>query len=101
MPVLPLVESSRIFPAESLPVRRASATMLAAARSLTEPPGLHHSALPQSFTLAKCILGRSLSRASSGNNGVLPIAPSTASPRRADVALPLSGKCDGADPDAA
>jgi hypothetical protein len=48
MPVLPLVESSRIFPGPSFPARQASLTMLAAARSFTDPPGLYHSALPSS-----------------------------------------------------
>ena len=53
MPVLPLVASSRILPGLNFPLRRPSATMLAAARSFTEPPGLCHSALPKSVTLGK------------------------------------------------
>src|SRR5580658_2669594 len=81
MPVLPLVESSRIFPGASWPARCASATMRAAARSLTEPPGLYHSALPKRF-----IWGESATSASSGSRGVLPIAVRTASPRGARVA---------------
>src|ERR1700688_2543277 len=68
MPVLPLVASSRVWPERNRPLRRASATMLAAARSLTDPPGLYHSALPSSATP-----GRSAVTASRRNSGVLPI----------------------------
>ena len=68
MPVLPLVASSRILPGPSWPRRRASATMLAAARSLTDPPGLYHSALPRSATP-----GRSAVSASRRSSGVLPM----------------------------
>ena len=39
---------------ENWPLRRPSATMLAAARSFTEPPGLCHSALPKSVTPGRC-----------------------------------------------
>src|SRR5208282_2509982 len=96
MPVLPLVESSKIFPAASLPERRASATMLAAARSLTDPPGLYHSALPQ-----RCTQGRSRTSASNRNSGVLPMAVSTASPLRPDAASAGENRRDGADSEGA
>src|SRR5580658_4780642 len=68
MPVLPLVASSRIWPGPSCPRRRASATMLAAARSLTDPPGLYHSALPK-----RAMPGRSRVSASRRRSGVFPI----------------------------
>src|SRR6201997_2430724 len=68
MPVLPLVASRRIFPGHSFPARRPSATMLAAARSLTDPPGLYHSALPRRATP-----GRSRVTASRRSRGVFPI----------------------------
>src|SRR5260370_2401036 len=96
MPVLPLVESSRICPGVSLPARRASATIRAAARSLTDPPGLYHSALPQSSRLG--LRWRSRGSASSGNRGVLPIPASRASPLALDVALAGEGHCDDAEP---
>src|ERR1700682_1931290 len=108
MPVFPLVESIRIFPGASLPERRASATMRAAARSLTDPPGLYHSALPKRCTLGSCALadcasGRSWMSASSGNSGVLPMPASKASPRRFDVRLDSTsaweGHCDDAEPE--
>jgi hypothetical protein len=44
MPVFPLDASRRVLPGVSRPRSRASATMEAAARSLTLPPGLAHSA---------------------------------------------------------
>src|SRR5580698_2857908 len=81
MPVLPLVESRRIFPGASWPELRASATMRAAARSLTEPPGLCHSALPKRWMVGESTLGESRSSASSGNKGVLPMLARTTSPR--------------------
>ena len=45
---------SSTLPGANWPLRRPSATMLAAARSFTEPPGLYHSALPKSVTLGRC-----------------------------------------------
>src|SRR5579864_926689 len=50
--------------------------MLAAARSLTEPPGLYHSALPKSATP-----GRSRVNASRRNSGVFPIRSIRLCPR--------------------
>src|SRR5256885_16448571 len=76
MPVLPLVESSRLFPGRNCPLLRASATMLEAARSFTEPPGLYHSALPNSATP-----GRSAVKASKRNSGVLPMRSTRLWPR--------------------
>src|SRR4029077_12102309 len=66
--VLPLLESSRVLPRGNFPLRRPSATMLEAARSLTEPPGLYHSALPRISTPGKWRVRRSSRR-----SGVLPI----------------------------
>src|ERR1035438_1569188 len=77
MPVLPLVESSRILPGASWPARRASRMMLAAARSLTDPPGLYHSAFPSNSTP-----GRLEVKAFSGSSGVLPMRDKTASSAR-------------------
>src|SRR5882762_1249419 len=68
MPVLPLVESSSVLPRENFPLRRPSVTMLEAARSLTEPPGLYHSALPRISTPGKWRV-----RLSRRKSGVLPI----------------------------
>src|SRR5690349_15009043 len=52
--------------------------MLSAARSLTEPPGLNHSAFPYSLTFGKARATRS--RCSSG---VLPISSNTRAPAAA------------------
>src|SRR5450631_323466 len=101
MPVLPLVESSRIFPGASLPNRRASATMRAAARSLTDPPGLYHSALPKSSTLDGCPPEGSQTNAWSDNRGVLPMRASRDSPFRPDAPSAGEGDCDGAELEAA
>src|SRR5579863_4040929 len=76
MPVLPLVESSRVFPGANWPLRRPSATMLAAARSLTERPGLYHSALPRMVTP-----GSSRVRASRRSRGVLPMRSTRLRPK--------------------
>src|SRR5580700_1771466 len=76
MPVLPLVESSRILPDVNLPLARACATMLAAARSLTEPPGLSHSALPRISTP-----GRSWAMRARRSRGVLPIRSTVCVPK--------------------
>src|SRR4029077_20433665 len=109
MPVLPLVESIRIFPGVSFPERRASATMRAAARSLTDPPGLYHSALPKRWTLGSCALescasGRSWMSASTGSRGVLPMPASRASPLRLDAWLDAASAWEshwgGAEPEA-
>src|SRR5215469_4085174 len=85
MPVLPLVESRRIFPGFSLPECRASRMMLAAARSFTDPPGLHHSALPRSSTPGRARLTRS--RRSSG---VFPTRSKAYWPRRGASAADFS-----------
>src|ERR1700760_2332584 len=66
MPVLPLVASSRLRPASS-PFSSAAATIADAARSFTDPPGLTHSAFPNSE-----IPGRSAVSRSRRNRGVLP-----------------------------
>src|ERR1700733_12489735 len=76
MPVLPLVESSRILPDVNLPLARACATMLAAARSLTEPPGLSHSALPRISTP-----GRSLAMRTRRSSGVFPMRSTVCWPK--------------------
>src|SRR5215471_4257251 len=76
MPVLPLVESRRILPGANFPARNASAMMLDAARSLTDPPGLYHSALPRMATSGKLPEIRS-----SRSKGVLPTRSSALRPR--------------------
>src|ERR1700678_2893705 len=78
MPVLPLVASSSVLPAWNRPLRRPWVTIFPAARSLTEPPGLYHSALPKSATP-----GRSAVTASRRNHGVLPMLCSRLWPRLA------------------
>src|SRR6516225_8735167 len=50
MPVFPEVESMIVFPGRSAPLSRPSRTMLSAARSFTEPPGLKPSSLARIFT---------------------------------------------------
>src|SRR5689334_5521145 len=76
MPVLPLVESSKIFPELSLPECSASRMMFAAARSLTEPPGLYHSALARNVTCGRCSLTRSRR-----SKGVFPTRSSARCPK--------------------
>src|SRR5215469_7147866 len=78
MPVLPLVESSRVLPEANFPLRRPSEMMLNAARSLTEPPGLYHSALAST-----CTLGNSRAMRSSRSKGVLPMRAMVRWPSRA------------------
>src|SRR5262249_62069171 len=46
MPVLPLVESMMVLSQVSAPVRSPSRIIFSAGRSLTDPPGFAHSALP-------------------------------------------------------
>ena len=90
MPVLPLVASSRILPALNFALRRPSETMLNAARSFTDPPGLYHSALPNSVTPGRFAVSRSKRRM-----GVLPMRPDhglTPAPRSASCRA-----CDTAD----
>ena len=67
MPVFPLVESSRALPGANFPLRLPSAMILAAARSLTDPPGLNHSAFPNNSTP-----GRSWTIRSKRSSGVFP-----------------------------
>jgi len=68
MPMLPEVESSRRFPGASSPFASAVRRMLSAGRSLTEPPGLNHSALANTCTRG----GRCLVTRRSGMRGVFP-----------------------------
>src|SRR5579859_3718009 len=74
MPVLPLVESSRLTPFGNLPLRSASATIAAAARSLTDPPGFAHSA----FASTAAPASREIE--SRRSSGVLPMRSSSDSP---------------------
>ena len=69
--MFPEDESTMTLPGTRAPVRSPSVTMESAVRSLTDPPGLNHSHLPQTSTRG----GRpgSFSRTS----GVRPIASST------------------------
>src|SRR5580658_6028054 len=89
MPVLPLVESSRILPDVNLPLARACATMLAAARSLTEPPGLSHSALPRISTP-----GKSAPMRTNRSSGVLPMRSTVCVPRELATSSFVSGCAD-------
>src|SRR2546422_8641602 len=66
MPVFPDVASRIIFPGASFPELSPSKIMLSAGRSLTEPPGLNHSALAQISTLLEATMLRRRRR------GVLP-----------------------------
>src|SRR5580692_12100196 len=76
MPVLPLVESSRILADVNLPLAWACSTMLAAARSLIEPPGFGHSALPRISTLVNSAAIRTRR-----SKGVLPMRSPVRWPR--------------------
>src|ERR1700686_2141598 len=69
MPVLPEVESMIVFPCTSEPRRSPSSIIHSAARSLTDPPGLNHSALAYTSTR-----GKSRSKMRTRNSGVLPIS---------------------------
>ena len=62
----------------SFPAAMASATMFAAGRSFTEPPGFAHSALASTSTPAKSRVSRS-----KRSSGVLPIRCRVLSPKRA------------------
>src|SRR5580700_2330656 len=76
MPVLPLVESRIMRLGLSLPERSPSSTMLSAARSLTDPPGLKYSALPRIS-----MPGNSRETFSRRIRGVLPMVESKDSAR--------------------
>src|ERR1700730_18217558 len=80
MPVLPLVESNRILWDVNLPLAWACVTILIEARSLTEPPGLSHSAFPRISTP-----GRLLAMRVRRSNGVLPMRSTVRCPK---VVLP-------------
>src|ERR1700686_2337315 len=69
MPVLPEVESMIVFPCTSEPRRSPSSIIHSAARSLTDPPGLNHSAFAYTSTR-----GKSLSKMRTRSSGVLPIS---------------------------
>src|SRR6202165_2769055 len=69
MPVLPDVESISVFSGVSAPRLSPSSIIDSAARSLTEPPGLNHSAFAYTSTL-----GNSLSNMRMRKSGVLPIS---------------------------
>src|SRR6202171_3813836 len=69
MPVLPEVESMIVFSCVSAPRRSPSSIIHSAARSLTEPPGLNHSAFAYTSTL-----GNSLSNMRMRKSGVFPIS---------------------------
>src|ERR1022692_967680 len=74
MPVLPLVESRMMRWWFSFPERSPSRTMLSAARSFTDPPGLKYSALAQIS-----IPGNSLGMRSRRTSGVFPMVASRGS----------------------
>src|SRR5436190_11726234 len=75
MPVLPLVASTRTLSGVRSPRRSPSRTMYSAARSLTLPPGLYHSALAYTLTGATDCVMRLKS-----SNGVFPISSRTERP---------------------
>src|SRR6266571_5907887 len=77
MPVLPEVASRMVPPGRSAPVRSAARTIASAARSLTEPPGFSHSALPRTSTPA----GTS-ARPRIGTSGVPPTRSVRSAPSR-------------------
>src|SRR5262249_32102266 len=72
MPVLPDVESSRVFPGRRAPVRSPSRIIAAAARSFTDPPGFRDSSLAWTSTPGGG------SSAPTRTSGVLPISDQTA-----------------------
>ncbi len=74
IPVFPLVASKIVLPGSKSPLAIPALIILSAARSLTEPPGLHHSAFAKISTFARCAATRSIR-----SNGVLPIRSSTPS----------------------
>src|ERR1700716_2343256 len=69
IPVLPEVESMIVFSCLSTPRRSPSSIIDRAARSLTEPPGLNHSAFAYTSTR-----GNSLSNMRMRSSGVFPIS---------------------------
>src|SRR5437867_2265720 len=77
MPVLPEVASRMVPPDRSAPERSAARTIASAARSLTEPPGFSHSALPRTSTPA----GKS-ARPRIGTSGVPPTRSIRSAPSR-------------------
>src|SRR5215468_1154975 len=79
MPVFPLVASRSTLPGPSAPDRSAVSMMLKAARSLTEPPGLAHSALPRISICGHCCV-----RLSNRRSGVLPTRARGVIPCEAD-----------------
>src|SRR5690349_12882037 len=73
MPALPEVESRIVLPGTSCPVRSASTIMRRTGRSLTEPPGLNHSA----FAYTSTARGRFRTTRVRRSSGVLPIRSSS------------------------
>src|SRR4029079_12709421 len=83
MPVLPLVASRIVLPRVSAPVFSPSRTIQSAGQSLTEPPGLNHSALPRSRTDARG------DRRERSRSGVLPTRATRSSARVAGFIVHL------------
>src|SRR5687767_5819294 len=83
MPVLPLVASAIRMPGLSAPDRSPSRIIHSAARSLTEPPGLYHSALAYTSTFGD----RSSAMLRSRISGVLPTRSNS------EAARPAAGFC--------
>ncbi len=72
MPVFPLVASRMVFSGVSAPLFSPSRIIHRAGRSLTEPPGLYHSALPRMRTP-----GISAEMFGNSRSGVLPTSSVT------------------------
>src|SRR5579872_715114 len=99
MPVLPLVASSSRLPGRNAPDCHAVSMILNAARSLTDPPGLAHSALPRIS-----ICSHSRVRLSNRSRGVFPtrakgLVPCAAALIGAVACISYFGSCSAGSPD--
>src|SRR5215212_11467401 len=86
MPVLPLVASRIVFSGVSAPVFSPSRIIQSAGLSLTDPPGLYHSALPRMLTA-----GTSAETLGNSRSGVLPTSSVTLFPARRLIRVIMSG----------
>src|SRR3954451_8921159 len=86
MPVLPLVASRMVFSGVREPVFSPSRIIHSAGLSLTDPPGLYHSALPRMLTP-----GTSAETLGNSRSGVLPTSSVTFVPARRLIRVIMSG----------
>src|SRR5215210_1334235 len=86
MPVFPLVASRIVFSGVRAPLLSPSRIIHIAGLSLTEPPGLRHSALPSIRTP-----GVSVEMAGKSKSGVLPTSSVTFFPTRLLIRVIMSG----------